>query len=242
MTGAPGVASHTWACAYVHEGRVFLVTVHDPICTPDGDLVAALYDSFLPVPSADLFPSSDPEAYAPAAAPGALILRPDNIVLNAGRARVKLRVTNHGDRPVQVGSHYHFIEVNSALSFDRGRAYGMRLDIAAGTAVRFEPGDTKSVTLVATAGARIASGGNTLASGPFDPARIDAILEALVQKGFAHVPEPGALEVTQDSDVTREAYVSMFGPTTGDRVRLGDTALWIEVERDEVRRCLAVLR
>ncbi len=99
--------------------------------------------------------------------------------------------------------------------------------------MRFEPGDVKTVTLCAIAGGQIISGGNRLASGVVDLGRSDQIISALVQKGFAHIPEPGALEVQADTDISREAYISMFGPTTGDRVRLGDTALWIEVERDE---------
>ena len=135
----------------------------------------------------------------------------------------------------QIGSHYHFIETNPAMAFDRGRAYGMRLDIAAGTAVRFEPGISKTVTLVAIGGHKIISGGNNLASGVVDLSRADDIVRDLVQKGFSHVPEPGAGEVSVDTEVTREAYVAMFGPTTGDRVRLGDTSLWVQVERDLVR-------
>jgi urease len=134
----------------------------------------------------------------------------------------------------QIGSHYHFIETNAALSFDRGKAYGKRLDIPAGTAVRFEPGDIRTVTLCSIAGAKIVSGGNLLASGAFHLDRTEEIVRGLVQKGFGHVPDPGALEVVMDTDIGREAYISMFGPTVGDRVRLGDTALWIEVERDEV--------
>lgn len=109
------------------------------------------------------------------------------------------------------------------------------MDIAAGTAVRFEPGDTKTVTLVDIGGARIISGGNRLATGVVDLSRSDAIVAELLQKGFGHVPEPGALEVTIDTHIGRDEYVSMFGPTTGDRVRLGDTALWVEVEYDAVR-------
>lgn len=84
------------------------------------------------------------------------------------------------------------------------------------------------------AGDRIISGGNLLASGPFDRSRTDDIVTALVQKGFSHTAEPGALEVSQDKMIARAAYASMFGPTVGDRVRLGDTALWIEIEHDMV--------
>lgn len=92
----------------------------------------------------------------------------------------------------------------------------------------------KTVNLVSIAGARVISGGNNLATGVVDLRRTDEIIAGLLQKGFAHVPEPGALEVAEDTDIGRDAYISMFGPTVGDRVRLGDTALWIEVEHDEV--------
>jgi urease beta subunit len=86
--------------------------------------------------------------------PGEIITPSGNITLNAGRNTVSLTVTNTGDRPIQVGSHYHFFETNPALRFDRAQARGMRLDIPAGTAVRFEPGQSRDVTLVAFAGDR----------------------------------------------------------------------------------------
>ena len=86
--------------------------------------------------------------------PGELHIQPGEIELNAGRATRTLSVANTGDRPIQVGSHYHFYETNAALDFDREAARGMRLDIAAGTAVRFEPGQTRTVQLVAYGGAR----------------------------------------------------------------------------------------
>ncbi len=86
--------------------------------------------------------------------PGEVQVATGDIELNKGRERVTLTVANHGDRPVQVGSHYHFYEVNPALVFDRAQACGFRLDIAAGTAVRFEPGQARTVTLVALAGKR----------------------------------------------------------------------------------------
>ena len=86
--------------------------------------------------------------------PGELFIQPGEIVLNDGREAVTLDVANTGDRPIQVGSHYHFFETNPALKFERKKARGMRLDIAAGTAVRFEPGQTRDVTLVALAGSR----------------------------------------------------------------------------------------
>ena len=86
--------------------------------------------------------------------PGEFFIKDGEIELNAGRKTVTLTVTNSGDRPIQVGSHYHFFETNPALKFDRKKTRGMRLDIAAGTAVRFEPGQKRTVELVALAGAR----------------------------------------------------------------------------------------
>lgn len=98
--------------------------------------------------------------------PGELFVEDGEIELNAGRATVVVSVANSGDRPIQVGSHYHFFEVNEALKFDRAAAKGMRLDIPAGTAVRFEPGDEREVTLVALAGSREVYGLNALTEGP----------------------------------------------------------------------------
>ena len=92
--------------------------------------------------------------------PGEIIVAAGDITLNKGRKAITLTVANTGDRPVQIGSHYHFAETNSALDFDRKAARGMRLDIAAGTAVRFEPGQTREVQLIAIAGARRVFGFN----------------------------------------------------------------------------------
>ncbi len=86
--------------------------------------------------------------------PGEVITQPGDIELNAGRETLTVSVSNSGNRPIQVGSHYHFFETNPALSFDRDKTRGFRLDIAAGTAVRFEPGQTREVRLVAIAGGR----------------------------------------------------------------------------------------
>ena len=88
------------------------------------------------------------------AIPGELLIGEEDIEINAGRAAIQLKVTNRGDRPIQVGSHYHFAETNRALSFDRAAAQGRRLDIPAGTAVRFEPGEARTVALVEFAGAK----------------------------------------------------------------------------------------
>ena len=97
--------------------------------------------------------------------PGEVICAPGDIVMNDGRPKIELSVSNTGDRPVQVGSHYHFFETNPALDFDRQAAYGHRLNIAAGTAVRFEPGQTRSVTLIEIAGGRRIYGFNAQVMG-----------------------------------------------------------------------------
>ncbi|MCA3177871.1 MAG: urease subunit beta [Burkholderiales bacterium] len=104
--------------------------------------------------------------------PGELLVDDGEIELNAGRRRIVLTVHNAGDRPIQVGSHYHFGETNAALEFDREAARGMRLDIASGTAVRFEPGQSRTVELVAFAGTRTVYGFRAMVMGPLDgPAR-----------------------------------------------------------------------
>jgi urease subunit beta len=100
--------------------------------------------------------------------PGELLPEPGEIELNAGRPVTTITVANTGDRPVQVGSHFHFHEANSALSFDRDAARGLRLDIPAGTAIRFEPGDSRDVHLVPFAGERRVFGFNGLVNGPLD--------------------------------------------------------------------------
>ena len=100
--------------------------------------------------------------------PGELIPEPGELELNSGRPVTTLEVANSGDRPVQVGSHFHFQEANEALRFDREAARGLRLDIPAGTAIRFEPGDSRSVNLVPFAGERRVVGFNGLINGPLD--------------------------------------------------------------------------
>jgi len=141
-----------------------LVTVHHPIVAEHGDASLSLYGSFLtPVPRGV---STGRPAAPVDEPPGGVLVADGEIVLNEGRQTVEVQVVNSGDRPIQVGSHYHFVEVNRALAFDRRSAYGMRLDIPAGTAVRFEPGEARTVTLVAIAGARVIQGGNRWASGP----------------------------------------------------------------------------
>ena len=128
-----------------------------------------------------------PEAGAPADTlePGAVLAAQGEIELSAGRPRVTLDVVNTGDRPVQIGSHYHFFEVNKALDFDRAAAFGMRLDIPAGTAVRFEPGQRKEVTLVGFGGRRELSGLNALTDGrATDQSAREAALQRARAAGF----------------------------------------------------------
>jgi urease subunit gamma/beta len=134
-----------------------LVTVHQPIVREDGDFALALYGSFLPLPKLEAFGPRAAEVTAQV--PGAVTTEPGELELNAGRRAIHVTVTNTGDRPVQVGSHYPFIETNRALQFDRAAATGMRLDIPAGTAVRFEPGEKKTVPLVEIAGHKVFHGG-----------------------------------------------------------------------------------
>jgi urease subunit gamma/beta len=130
------------------EDGTKLVTVHDPIAFEDGDLALALYGSFLPVPDRSAFASAPRTAALP---PGHVEVAAGTIALYEGRDRITLPITSRGDRPIQVGSHYPFAATNSALDFDRAAAAGRHLDIPAGTAVRFEPGETRTVSLVANA-------------------------------------------------------------------------------------------
>ncbi|RKP25265.1 urease [Syncephalis pseudoplumigaleata] len=211
----------------------FLVTVHDPVCSEHGDLQLALYGSFLPIPSDDVFPRLDP--LTESQVPGALVVQQGRITLAPGRQRIKLSVTNAGDRPIQVGSHYHFVETNAQLIFDRVAAYGYRLDIPSGTAVRFEPGETRSVQLVELGGHRIIAGGNRLANGPVsDAGRLQVQAQVQLQ-GYGHrESDRGGMAALSMSPATmdRRLYADMFGPTVGDRLRLGDTSLWLEIEHD----------
>lgn len=135
-----------------------LVTVHEPII-PDNKLI-----------------------------PGEVITDEGDIIINEGKNAVPLTVSNTADRPVQVGSHFHFFEVNKTLEFDRAAAFGMRLDIPAGTAVRFEPGESKQVMLIPIGGRRIGGGLNSLTSGSMDDERVksDAIKKA-AEAGFKGV-------------------------------------------------------
>lgn len=137
-----------------------------------------------------------------------------NILANRGRKTVQIDVVNHGDRPIQVGSHYHFYETNNALSFERELAYGMRLNVPSGNAVRFEPGEAKRVELVEFGGKKRIFGFQNKVAGAIRASVND------------HSQNSTGLEIP------RTQYVATFGLTQGDKVRLGDTQLWAEVEQD----------
>ena len=117
--------------------------------------------------------------------PGEYLLAEEDIVANVGRETVEVRVVNTGDRPIQVGSHFHFFEVNKALAFERARAFGMHLNIPAGTAVRFEPGDYKIVMLVRFGGTATVRGFNNLVNGAATKGRRAAALRLAQERGFA---------------------------------------------------------
>uniref|UniRef100_A0ACD5X9I6 Uncharacterized protein n=1 Tax=Avena sativa TaxID=4498 RepID=A0ACD5X9I6_AVESA len=209
-----------------------LITVHDPISSDDGNLELALHGSYLPVPSLEKFSGSDVED-----SPGEVHFCSGRITLNLHRRALTLKVVNKADRPIQIGSHYHFIEANPYLIFDRQRAYGMRLNIPAGTAVRFEPGDAKRVTLVSIGGHKVIRGGNGIADGAVDSSQLNEVIQRVTENGFGHEDYPDASEGligdgTLDCSVDHEKYSSMYGPTTGDKIRLGDTDLFAEIEKD----------
>ena len=226
----PGVAS------MVHEVQVEgtfpdgtkLLTVHSPIAAVDGDLSLALKGSFLPVPDLSAF-GDEGEVDHP---PGETFYADGGIELNAGRELIELSVVNSGDRPIQVGSHYHFIETNAALVFDRGASYGMRLNVAAGSSVRFEPGDAKTITLTEIAGNKRVLSGNRLVNGYATPARKAEVMERVKAGKFGDAPSAAPPAKGQPLVLTRAEYGAMFGPTTGDRVKLGDTGLLAKVEAD----------
>jgi len=121
--------------------------------------------------------------------PGEVVTDEGAVRINGDRETATVTVANTGDRPVQVGSHFHFFEANRALAFDRAAAFGMRLDVPAGTAVRFEPGETREVELVAFGGERVVSGMNAMTDGPLDEATKAAALDRLAAAGFEGVPD-----------------------------------------------------
>jgi urease subunit gamma/beta len=193
MPGVPDMVAEVQVEGTFPDGTK-LVTVHHPIASTDGDLSLALYGSFLPTPDLAIFDTGVVSS-ADHAPPGAYETLPGDLTLNEARDSIELQVTNLGDRPIQVGSHYHFIETNASLQFDRSAAYGKRLDIPAGTAVRFEPGDTKTVRLVSIAGTRTIHGGNALADGAVSEPGKKLALQRIKDRNFANlIPSPPANE------------------------------------------------
>nr|XP_042895439.1 urease subunit alpha isoform X2 [Parasteatoda tepidariorum] len=213
-----------------------MVTVSHPICRENGNLVQALYGSFLPVPDICVFQSEKNESGKDIllkSPPGSFYPKKtdEKIQINKNRRRIALKVTSVCDRPIQIGSHYHFIETNKNLIFDREKSYGMRLDIPAGFSIRFEPGETKTITLVEIGGAKIITGGNSLCNGPMKECSLPNIMQHVISRGFGHKVQDIILPV-EPCQITRYSYLSNYGPTTGDKVRLGDMSLIVEIERD----------
>ena len=205
MAGVPEMITEVQVEGTFPDGTK-LVTVHHPIAAENGNLALALQGSFLPVPELSLFAQGPPGVE-----PGAYQIKDGELELNAGRESISLSITNLGDRPVQVGSHYHFIETNASLRFDRAKAYGKRLDIPAGTAVRFEPGETKTVRLVAIAGKQVIRGGNNLADGLVSPEN----LKAALARG------PGALRIRRKNNGLQDETLALCGHVWPDDGRPG---------------------
>ena len=156
-----------------------------------------------------------------------------NIVANESKKTFKLNVSNTGDRPIQVGSHTHFAEANKALEFDREKALGFHLNISSGTSIRFEPGESKHVEVVEFGGKKTIFGFSGLVSGDLESKREDA-KKNINEKGFKNVLENIENE-SSSLEIPRNRYVELFGPTTGDRVRLADTDLVMEIEKDLIK-------
>ena len=179
---------------------------------PDGTKLVTLHGPIQPAP---LAPGAADDGAA-RLVPGEVLLGEGDVVLLEGRDLVSMSVLNTGDRPVQVGSHFHFVEANEALQFDREAAVGRRLAVPAGTSVRFEPGISMEVELVAFAGAGVTAGFRGL----YSPDR----------------PTTRRATRRERPDLSRARYAALYGPTAGDRIRLADTDLFIEIDRRPVRR------
>jgi urease len=229
MDGVPKLIKDVQVEATFPDGTK-LLTVHSPIAALDGNLDWALDGSFLPVPDLSVFGELEEDSgwYYP----GAVLTEDDKtITLNEGADLVEMSVWNSGDRPVQVGSHYAFVETNKALEFDRRVAIGKRLNVPSGASVRFEPGETKTVTLVEVGGEKRVVMGNRLTDGVASEDRVEEIMARVEAGGFKHA---SAADVPKGTPyvMERSSYADMYGPTTGDRVVLGDTCLKIRVEND----------
>ncbi len=171
-----GFGSTILSTADVQPGIAAMMDIIQVECAfPDGTKLVTVHEPIRPAPGAE----ADPEH------PGRVQASEGNIELNAGRQRIRLTAINTGDRPIQIGSHFHFFEVNKALEFDRAAAFNMRLDIPAGTAVRFEPGASKEVMLVAFGGEAELTGLNNLTNGAAgNPAVREAALAQAKARGF----------------------------------------------------------
>ncbi|KAK2793790.1 Urease [Onygenales sp. PD_12] len=200
----------------------FMVSVQEPIGSEVVDLKRALYGSCIPTPDIDPFPESNQEDCSEENEPGAIKLskETDDICLNVGRDRIALKVKNCGNRPIQVGSHYHFLETNPELVFDRIQAYGYRLDRPAGASVRFEPGQTREVNLVEIGGHKKIQGGNLIAPGLVNrsPSNIKKIEDQLKDQRFGHERETESPKICEPYKIPRADYCEMYGPTEGDLV------------------------
>ncbi|CAE8724801.1 unnamed protein product [Polarella glacialis] len=227
----PGVAElmHDVQVEATFPDGTKLLTVHSPVCAIDGDMSLALKGSFLPEPDLTAFGELEVDREVP----GQVVVAEaaEGVELNPGRSLIELCVTNTGDRPIQVGSHYHFIETNKALMFDRAQSYGRRLNVPSGSSVRFEPGDTKVITLVEIAGERRVVSGNRLVDGIASPERLPEVMARVQAGGFCH-KDAGPVVPGTRLVMPREQYADLFGPTVGDKVRLGDTNLMAQVEKD----------
>ena len=237
-----------------------LLTVHNPIGREDGNLVLALEGSFLPVPDASIFDRRRTSTTTAAAAttttadddddygdstviPGQMLISPTlpDIEINPSRSLIELCVTNTGDRPIQVGSHYPFLETNAALVFDRKLSLGRRLNVPSGASVRFEPGERKTVTLVSLGGNNNVVCGNGLTGGVASMANWPEIEKRMNIRdgGYGNVDTTtGSSSSVADvprgkaNIISRSAYADAYGPTVGDCVRLGDTTLIARIEKD----------
>ena len=155
------------------------------------------------------------------------------IIANKGKKTIKLKVSNTGDRPIQVGSHTHFSEANKALEFDREKSLGFHLNVPSGTSVRFEPGESKHVEIVEFGGTKTIFGFSGLVSGDLESKREEAV-KNINENNFKNISEN--IEGESNSlEIPRNRYVELFGPTMGDKVRLADTDLVIEIEKDLIK-------
>ena len=156
-----------------------------------------------------------------------------NITANNSKKTIKLNVSNTGDRPIQVGSHTHFAEANKALEFDREKALGFHLNIPSGTSIRFEPGESKHVEVVEFGGSKTIYGFSGLVSGDLESKK-DTAVKNIHENNFKNVLENVETE-SNPLQIPHNRYVELFGPTVGDRVRLADTDLVMEIEKDLIK-------